>query len=359
MNLPRRHHAATPRFYLDRWAGPDDQVCLMRLIRGDVKSRRYHPQNTGWISDLYRTHGVPEAQSQNFETQFLAPLDAKASLALAKLVTNQTLDIEERRQWTRFLLSQLFRTRETVTLIKSHMADICREAIIASEDEWARLRKPEEKRSLVEAMAGDRQLALSETRAEKMMRQIISEHRAEPDIMAMHWTCVDLRRSKTPLLTSDRPIVFLSLSEPDSYIALPLGPYHLFVAAFDDRFEKQFPTTDPSKVAWAMNRDVVSQAREFVWGLDDADIDFVRTYIGSAPDRVILSATQREEALAAARLGPVQGRRPLRPMAVVGTHFVIAPLAGVRARPRKLLAFLLAFFKIAQKYANKIRSMSL
>ncbi len=291
-----------PRFYLSRWAGRDKQLCAMRLIRGDVKRKRFHPQNTGWVWDLYRTNGVSEAESQNLETEFLAPLDTKASLALDKLVGRKPLGEDERREWTRFMLSLLFRTRETVTMIKSHMADICREAIIASEDEWARLRKPEESRSLVEAMT-DRQLALSETRAENIMKQIISEHRAEPDIMAMHWCCIDLRRSRTPLLTSDRPIVFLSLSRPDSYIALPIGPHDLFIAAFDDRFERQFPTSDPIKVAWAMNKDVVSQAREFVWGLDDAEIDFVRTYIKSESDRVILSDEQREEALAAARLG--------------------------------------------------------
>jgi hypothetical protein len=273
----------------------------MRLIRDDVKPRRYHPQNTGWIWDLYRTHGVPEAESQSLETQFFSPLDGKAVLALDKLVARRQLSTEERREWTQFLLSLLFRQRENVAMIKSHMADVCREALIASEDEWARLRKPEETRSLVETMAGDRELALSETHAAKI---IISEHRAEPDIMAMHWCCINLRRSRTPLLTSDRPIVFGSLSDPDSYIALPIGPHHLFIAAFDDRFERQFPTTDPNKVAWAMNKDVVSQAREFVWGLDDTDIDFVRTYIKSASDRVILSEAQRQEALAAARLGP-------------------------------------------------------
>jgi hypothetical protein len=48
MDLPRRHHA-NPRFYLSRWAGRDKQVCAMRLVRGEVKPRRYHPQNTGWI----------------------------------------------------------------------------------------------------------------------------------------------------------------------------------------------------------------------------------------------------------------------------------------------------------------------
>jgi hypothetical protein len=103
----------------------------------------------------------------------------------------------------------------------------------------------------------------------------------------MHWTCVDLRRSRTPLLTSDWPIVFLSRSDSNGYIALPIGPCDLFIAAFDDRFARQFLTSDPGKVAWAMNRDVVSQAREFVWGLDDADIDFVQTNIKSASDCVI------------------------------------------------------------------------
>jgi Protein of unknown function (DUF4238) len=303
MDLPRRHHT-NPRFYLSRWAGRDKEVCLMRVIGGDVRAKRYHPKKTGWIWDLYRTQGVPEEQSQNLETQFLGPLDGKAALALDKLVANKPLSTGERQHWTHFLLSLQFRQREHVALIKSHMADICREAIIASEEEWARLRKPEETRPLIEAMAGDRQLALAETHAEKIMREIIGQHRAEPDIMAMHWCCIDLRGSRTPLLTSDRPIVLLSLSDPNSYIALPIGPWHLFIAAFDDRFERQFPTTDPTKVAWAMNKDVVSQAREFVWGLDDAEIDFVRTYIRSASDRVILSEEQRQEALAAARLGP-------------------------------------------------------
>jgi hypothetical protein len=300
MDLPRRHHT-NPRFYLSRWAGRDKEVCLMRVIGGDVKSKRYHPKKTGWIWDLYRTRGVPEAESQELEVKFLGPLDGKAALALDKLVAKKPLSTEERSQWTRFLLSLLFRQREHVAMIKSHMADICREALIASEDEWTRLRKPEETRSLVEAMAGERELALSETHAEKIMREIIGQHRAEPDIMAMHWCCINLHGSRTPLLTSDRPIVFGSLSDPNSYIALPLGPHDLFIAAFDDRFDKQFPATDPNKVAWAMNRDVVSQAREFVWGLDDADIDFVRTYIRSAADRVFLSEAQRQEARAAAR----------------------------------------------------------
>jgi hypothetical protein len=115
----------------------------------------------------------------------------------------------------------------------------------------------------------------------------------------MNWTRIDLRRSAVPLLTSDRPIVFLSLLDPQAYIALPIGPHDLFVAAFDDRFSR--PRVNATEIAWCMNKDVVSNGREFVWGVDDGQIDFVRTSIGANPDRVILSEAQRHEAIAAAR----------------------------------------------------------
>jgi hypothetical protein len=101
MNLPRRHHT-NPRFYLDRWSGRDKQICAMRLIRGVIKPRRFHPQNTGWVLDLYRTFGVPEADSQKLEVEFMGPLDGNASLAMTKLVARTDLDQDERRRGPNF-----------------------------------------------------------------------------------------------------------------------------------------------------------------------------------------------------------------------------------------------------------------
>ena len=49
-----------------------------------------------------------------------------------------------------------------------------------------------------------------------------------------------------------------------------------------------------------MNKDVVSSGREFVWGLDDSQADFVRTRIAANPDRVILTGEQRKAAIDAA-----------------------------------------------------------
>jgi len=83
---------------------------------------------------------------------------------------------------------------------------------------------------------------------------------------------------------------------------LPIGPHDLFVAAFDEQLTKDLPNVDPTKLAWEMNRDVVSAARQFVC-VDDSQIDFVRTWIGAAPDRGILTQTQRQNILAIGRGG--------------------------------------------------------
>jgi hypothetical protein len=297
MELPRKHHYK-PVFFLSRWVGRDRQLCEMKLINGKLLPRRRHPGGTGYVKDLYRTDGVPEEISQILETDFMSPLDNDAANALGKIASDQPLDAGDRIAWARFMLSLLYRNREGVEFIKAHMADIRREATLALEPDWAALRGPLDKLTLAEASAA-REPAAAAISAANMLADVIANSRAIPDIVTMHWTHIDLRGSKLPLLTSDRPLVFVGLSDPSAYMALPIGPHDLFVAARDDRFSR--PRTDATDIAWRMNRDVVSLGRQFVWGIDDTQLDFVRTYIGSAPDRVILTETQRQNILAIGR----------------------------------------------------------
>jgi hypothetical protein len=117
----------------------------------------------------------------------------------------------------------------------------------------------------------------------------------------MRWTCVDLSQSPITLLTSDRPIVMpFGLDDPKAYLALPMGPRHLFVAAYGDQYAKALRARH-GKIVKIINKEVVRQAREMVWDTDDANIEFVRKHIGKAPERVILTGEQRQEILAAAR----------------------------------------------------------
>jgi hypothetical protein len=117
----------------------------------------------------------------------------------------------------------------------------------------------------------------------------------------------EVSRSKYSLLTSDRPLVMpVGLNHPQCSIALPVGPRHLFVAAHDNRFSRLLPGANHHKIAKLMNKDVVRQARQYVWGEDDSQMELVRKHFATLPDREILTEAQRQEAIAAARgLQPV------------------------------------------------------
>ncbi|MGY4500903.1 hypothetical protein ACVWYH_004834 [Bradyrhizobium sp. GM24.11] len=53
----------------------------------------------------------------------------------------------------------------------------------------------------------------------------------------------------------------------------------------------------------SINYAVISQAREFVWSIDETQIDNVRIYLGTAPSKPLLSPAQREKVMQAARTG--------------------------------------------------------
>jgi hypothetical protein len=300
MELPRKHHHQ-PAFFLSRWAVNEEQLCEMRLIRGKVVPKRRFPDGTGWIRDLYRTEGVPEEISQDLELNFMSPLDNDAAVALDRILSGKALDAEHRAAWARFLLSLLYRNPECVETIKTHMGDMWAEGTAALEPDYATSRSQHDEMTFAEATAKRLPGAPGISTA-NMIADIISNSRAVPDICRMRWTCVDVSRSRLSLLTSDRPVVMpLGLANPRAYIALPIGPHRLFVAAYSDQFAKALPVASHTRIVKLMNKDVIRQSRQFVWGTDDAQIEFVRKHIGAASDRVILTEAQKQEAIAAAR----------------------------------------------------------
>jgi Protein of unknown function (DUF4238) len=302
MSLPRKHHY-NPQFALRRWVGSDGMLCEMRRINGVVTPRRRHPSRTGMMRDLYRVEGVAEEVSQDLEIKFMSPLDNSAAVVLDRLITGKPLEPEQRLAWARYLLSMLFRHPDSVETIKTHMAEIWREGTDALEADFAEMQAARglPVTTLAEETA-KRDPGAAGKSAANMIADIIGNGRAVPDIAAMPWVCVDVSQSKFSLLTSDRSLVMSAgLSDPLCYLALPLSPHRLFVASHDDRYAKTLPGAAHTLIVKAMNRDVVRQAREFVWGTDDDQLAFVRKHIRTSPDRVILTDAQRQQGIAAVR----------------------------------------------------------
>ena len=69
----------------------------------------------------------------------------------------------------------------------------------------------------------------------------------------------------------------------------------------DDFLARKLKNVDQNMVAREINKVVVSQAREFVWGTSASQLSFVRKYMAMAPEHVLVTVQQEQEALTAIR----------------------------------------------------------
>jgi hypothetical protein len=202
------------------------------------------------------------------------------------------------------------RTPAAVRLIKDHVVEMWDVGIKALEANYAERRRPTDPAAFKEYFARTNPAA-AQIGASNMIADIIDNMRVGPTIFNMNWSRIDLSRSNVTLLNSDRPIDQpIGLGDPRAYIALPIGPRMLFLASNDETLAGRVSRGDHTKAAKLMNKTVVSQAREFVWGVDDSQLPFVQKHFGT-PERIIITTEQRQEAIDAARGMPStkEGRR--------------------------------------------------
>jgi hypothetical protein len=302
-NQPEKHHFL-PAFHQQPWAiGMDRKICEMKLVNRSVKPQRVHPTASGYRRRLYTTEGIPDEKAQYLETDFFKPLDTKANNALSYLLnlSNKQWPIEIRQNWTLYLMSLMHRHPETVSIVKDHSETIWREGIAGLESDYANHRRPNDPDALLDFFAFHRPAA-AQVGATNLMMNIIGNDRAMTDIAKMHWSVIRLTGSRFTLLLSDRPLIRpLGLNEPDAFIILPIAPNAFFLASNNPKASDTIASFSQNWLVRQINISVVGQAVEFVWGVDDSQLRFVRNHFGKSPLPPPITAAQRERAVAAAR----------------------------------------------------------
>jgi hypothetical protein len=299
---PGKHHFI-PAFAQTPWAGNDDQVCQMRLINGRVVPLRRHPNATGFEPNLYTTAGVPPEFAQHLEVNFFTPLDSDAAEAVQRMLA---MDLEPwparlRLAWTVYLLSMKFRNPEAVSLVKEQSETMWREGLAVLEGDYAARRRPTDPPDFAGYFARI-DPAAPQIGATNFLIEIINNDRVGPDIAKMHWSVVRPTLSRVPLLLSDRPLIQgAGLGDPQAFLILPIAPDTFFLASNDPRAVDMTATKDHTWLVTEINKIVVGQAVEFVWGSNDGQIEFVREHFGTCPLPPVITAAQRERAVAAAR----------------------------------------------------------
>lgn len=303
-------HHYIPQFYLKRWARPDGQLSVMKLVHGrKVAPLDKYPAGTGYHPNLYRTDGVPDEKAQHLEVGFMSPLDNAANRALRRILEfdESEWDAGDQKAWVVFLLSLMFRNPETVAELKDITSEIWGVAISELEADYESRRQPDFPATFAEFIDLTDPAAPQIAATNFLMRTIENE-RIGPGLVGLHWSAIRTQPSIHPFVTSDRPIVRpLPLADPSAYLALPVDPHTLFLASKKWGLEKELSTYPQSELVDNINFAVISQARQFVWAIDETQMENVQKYIGKEPGKPLLSAAQREKILTTARKGNNSG----------------------------------------------------
>lgn len=289
MSEPRKHHYI-PAFYLRQWMRPDGFLCEMRKIRGKLIVSTKSPDATGFQKDLYKIDSVPANLAQHFERTFMHMVDTEATQAMRSFIAG-TMDVpvKERDAWIRFLLSLLFRNPEAVAQLRDQVITLYRDSLARLRNNYGELRPPDFPLTLEEFDAQSNPNS-GDIAASNFLQQIMNSEGIANRIVKMRWGRLHLWRSRHALLTSDRPLCLpMRFKTVAIAIAIPISPRIVFTAAENDQALQSLAYGDHTAMVQEINNQVVSQARQYVWGLDDSALGFVRKHICAFPDRQIIS----------------------------------------------------------------------
>ncbi len=281
MNAPRDHHFI-PAFYLKQWVGPNGKLIEYTRKGGKLISKTIGPRSTGFERDLYTFPELPPDAQQYLEEVFFAYADQKASDALDNHLGVATLPwtSELVTAWSRFVIAIHFRHPDAMPELHAAAKNIWAASGQDYQARYEAIRKPSDPPTM------DEYLALRDPFAPVKMGVNLIIKAFDNEILCAHlnqmrYAIVDLSAAPHRLLTSDRPVQFFNLKEPNGLISMPISPTKLFVAANEEATFDKTRRAPPRKIVRGVNTYVVSRARRFVWVQDGSQERFIANNMGT------------------------------------------------------------------------------
>jgi hypothetical protein len=250
MSEPTRHHYI-PVFYLKPWTGSDGRLCEFSKPYKEFRARRKHPAATSYVDGLYTVPGLPPEDAQFVERDFMQAVDSWAAQAQRVFLQNnrdeQDLTSNQYVAWARFIYALMLRNPE-------HIDKMVHDAVAKYE------------------YGGPVQGLLPDFINSTSVIKVLSN-------MSFHTFLFE--KGKHTLLTSDRPIVMTDgIMVDGAHLLIPLSPHVLFMASRDRKTVDRIADLPQDEIIEAINDRVCSQARKFVYGVDDSQFRFVHNRFG-------------------------------------------------------------------------------
>jgi hypothetical protein len=276
MSNPKAHHYV-PVFYLKQWANDKGLLTLYTRPWKHVVCDDVAPSATGYEHNLYTLEGVAEDSRFWLEKEFMArTIDSPAAEILKDMLRgHKVLDGESRSIWTRFIVSLMMRTPESVRNIQQLGKDALFAALATNPQEFLKVRTPSSPETLVEWVQQNAP-AVVDNFGKANMPKFIDSPKIVETLFKMHWCLVDFRTSSHSLLSSDRPLVRTAgLGDPACIVALPLGPRMGFFACGNPSLQQGILRSNKTQLAKRLNVSVITQARKYIYGADRSHKAFV------------------------------------------------------------------------------------
>jgi hypothetical protein len=275
-----KHHYI-PVFYSQEWAGSDGRLCEFSRPYDVVKPKRKHPDATGYVRGLYTVPHNDAQVTEYIEREFFRVTDNSASLILAMLRSGERIEwnSDNRSAWSRFIISLMIRNPEYVARMGAEVVDFFNPTSNELNDKYRKIKRPEDPETYEEYVAltghpAGRASAIA-------MQTIIDSPRMGGHLNQMRWSTVTFKKAKHTLLTSDRPIIMTNgLAKPRDHLAIPVGPFALFLATNTEESDSIIKSMSPRDLMRQVNDRVASQARKFAYGTDDSQLRFVANRLG-------------------------------------------------------------------------------
>jgi hypothetical protein len=271
-----------PQFYQRQWVGADGRLCEYCRRHKTVKARMCYPAGSGYQPGLYTIRNVPQPVTDHTENIFLSKTDTEAAAALRLLLSKEPYvwTSGPRSAWTRFVMSLMHRTPERVEYLRSKIEQEYPRLLAEFRENYASMKRPGDPDTFEEYEA--RMGPNPSGRATAVLLQMIMDSKLVGEhLNHMTWHVLMFQSAPQTLLTSDRPLMMTNgLTGPDAHLAMPISPSHIFLAVNDNRVLRTLKAMDPSEVLLTSNNRVASQAKKYVYGVDNSQLTFVEPRLG-------------------------------------------------------------------------------
>jgi hypothetical protein len=281
--MPRsQKHHYIPVFYLKQWADIDGRLCEFSKPHDVVKSYRKYPDATGYMRGLYTFSGLPPAAANFLENVFFLRSDDGAAIVHRRLLADEVdFDGDAMSAWSRFIMTLFHRNPEAIERITNKVTvefPLAMEKYRANYETERHASDPPTFEDFQRRMTSE---ALEKTYV-LVLQKIMDSELIGTALNAMIWGVMRVRKSRFPLLTSDRPIVMTNgLARQDAHLIMPISPDRMFVAAKNQETMRKLDLQGQrGDLVEMLNNRVVCQARKFVYCSNDKQLRFVSNRLG-------------------------------------------------------------------------------